>query len=81
MTELEIFWEQIDDARSRGNDEACLMALRRFSRARSKQVKQRPKMETFNCPRKHFMQLRDRHLHMVEEYGFGPDYDRDELRK
>jgi hypothetical protein len=27
------------------------------------------------------MQLRDWHLHMVEEYGFRPEYNRDELRK
>jgi hypothetical protein len=36
-------------------------------------------METVNWPREHFMQLRDRHIHMVEEHGFGPDYDRREL--
>jgi hypothetical protein len=79
MTELEIFWQQLDDCRSRGDDEAARMALRRFARARSKQVKPRPVMETSNMPRKHFMQLRDRHLHMVEEHGFGPTYNRREL--
>jgi hypothetical protein len=79
ISELEIFFGQLDDARSRNDDEAGLMALRRFVRARSKQVKPRPEMETFNCPREHFMQLRDRHLHMVEEYGFGPTYNRREL--
>ena len=57
------------------------MALRRFTRARSKTVKPRPKMQTFNFGgRKHLMELRPRHLLMVEEYGFGPDYDRAELR-
>jgi hypothetical protein len=79
MTELEIVWQQLDDCRSRGDDEAARMALRRFARARSKQVKPRPVMETSNMPRKHFMQLRDRHLHMVEEHGFGPTYNRREL--
>jgi hypothetical protein len=81
MTELDIFWEQLDDARRRGDEEACRMALRRFVRARANRPKQRPKMKTFNMPREHFMQLRDRHLHMVEEYGFQREYDRDELRK
>jgi hypothetical protein len=80
MTELQIFYGQLDDAISRGDDEAGRMALRRFARARSKQVKPRPKMHTFNMPRESLMTLRDRHLHMVEEYGFGPDYNRDELR-
>jgi hypothetical protein len=79
MTALEIFWQQIDFARKNGDDTG--MIFRRFSRARSKEPKQRPVMETFNWPRKHFMQLRDRHLHMVEEYGFRPEYNRDELRK
>ena len=79
MTELEIVWQQLDDCRSRGDDDAARMALRRFARARSKQVKPRPVMETFNMPRKHFMQLRDRHLHMVEEHGFGPTYNCREL--
>jgi hypothetical protein len=63
-----------------GDDVAAHMALRRFARARSKQVKPRlVVMETFNRPRKHFTQLRDRHLRMVEEHGFGPDYNRDDL--
>ena len=80
-TALEIFWEQIDIARQNGDDDAATMALRRFSRARSEQVKPRPKMHTFNFGRRtHFMELRPRHLLMVEEYGFGPDYDRAELR-
>jgi hypothetical protein len=81
ISQLEIFYGQLDDAIIRGDDDAGLMALRRFVRARSKQVKPRPKMHTFNMPRKHFMQLRDRHLHMVEEYGFQREYNRDELRK
>ena len=78
-TALEIFWEQIDMARKTGDDTELI--LRRFSRARASEPKPRPKMHTFNFGgRKHFMELRPRHLHMVEEYGFGPDYDRDELR-
>jgi hypothetical protein len=80
-TELEIFYGQLTDAMSRNDEEAGRRALHRFSRARSKQVKPRPEMETFNRPRKPFMQLRDRHLHMVEEYGFQREYNRDELRK
>jgi hypothetical protein len=76
MTALEILWEQVDAARKNGDDTE--MIFRRFIRARSKEPKQRPKMETFNWPREHFMQLRNRHLHMVEEYGFRPDYNRDE---
>jgi len=84
MSELEIFYGQLDDAISRGDDEAGRMALRRFVQARSKQVKPRPKMPTFNfgC-RKEFTELRPRHLLMVEEYGFGSDseYNRDELRE
>jgi hypothetical protein len=82
MTELQIFYSQLDDAIGRGDDEAGRMALRRFARARSKQVKPRPKMPTFNFGgRKEFTELRPRHLLMVEEYGFGPDYDRAELRE
>jgi hypothetical protein len=38
-------------------------------------------METIGWPREHFTQFRDRHLLMVEEYGFRPDYNRDELQK
>jgi hypothetical protein len=57
MNQLEIFYEQLDDARSRGDDEAGRMALRRFARARSKQVKPRPKMPPFNSPRESLMQL------------------------
>jgi hypothetical protein len=55
------------------------LIFRRYLRAKAKEPKPRPKMETFNMPRKHFMQLRDRHLHMVEEHGFGPTYNRREL--
>jgi hypothetical protein len=79
MTDLEIFWHQIDIARQ--NDDETGSILRRFTRARAKQVKPRPVMETFNWPRQHFMQLRNRHLHMVEEYGIAATYNRHELGK
>jgi hypothetical protein len=83
ISELDIFYGQLDDAISRNDEEAGRMALRRFVRARSKQIKPRPKMPTFNFGgRKEFTELRPRHLLMVEEHGFGPDteYNRDELR-
>jgi hypothetical protein len=76
MTELEIFWNQLDDARSRGDDDAALIALRRFAKARSKQVKPRPKMPAFHSPRTHLMQLNNRHLDVIRDYGCEETYDR-----
>jgi hypothetical protein len=79
MTELEIFYSQLDDARSRGDDEAGRMALRRFARARSKQVKPRPKMPPYNSPRESLMQLRDRHLGWIDDLGHREKYNRSNM--
>jgi hypothetical protein len=79
MTELQIFYEQLDDARSRNDDEAGRMALRRFSRARSKQVKPRPKMPAFHTPRTHLIQLNNKHLNVIRDYGCEETYDRREV--
>jgi hypothetical protein len=48
--------------------------------ARAHIPRHRPTMPTFNWgPRKALTELRPRHLHMVEEYGFRRDYDREAL--
>jgi hypothetical protein len=76
MSELEIFFGQLDDAISRGDDEACSMALRRFVRARSKQVKPRPKMPNPGQKRASLMELRPRHLATAEHIARRKHYDR-----
>jgi hypothetical protein len=80
MTTLDLLWSQIDIARQQ-NDETAGLVLRRFIRSRSQTKRPRPEMGAFRRKRESFMQLRDRHLLMVEEYGCRPDYDRDELRE
>jgi hypothetical protein len=45
------------------------------------QPRPRAEMQEFRRKRESLAQLRDRHLLMVEEHGFGPDYNRDNLRK
>jgi hypothetical protein len=79
MTELEIFYGQLDDARSRNDDEAATMALRRFVRARSRQIKPRPKMPPFNSPRTHLIQLNNKHLDVIRDYGAADTFDRGEV--
>lgn len=76
MTELEIFYSQLDDAMSRGDDEAGRMALRRFSRARSKQIKPRPVMPHPDKKRASLMELRPRHLATAEHIARRKHYDR-----
>jgi hypothetical protein len=78
-TALEIFWQQIDMARQNGDDTDLI--LRRYFRAKSKEPKKRPKMPPFNMPREGFMQLRNRHLDVVRDYGAADTYNRDELGK
>jgi hypothetical protein len=54
--------------------------LERFKATRAHLPRQRPTMPTFDWrPRKALTELRPRHLHMVEEYGFRRDYDRNAL--
>jgi hypothetical protein len=79
MTELKIFWAQLDDARSRGDDNAAVMALHRFSRARSKQVKPRPKMPPYHSPRESLIQLNNRHLGWIDDLGHRKIYNRSNL--
>jgi len=74
--ELEIFYSQLDDAISRNDEEAGRMALRRFARARSKQVKPRPKMPTPDKKRASLMELRPRHLVTAEHIARRKHYDR-----
>jgi hypothetical protein len=79
MTELEIFSEQLDDARSRGDDEAGRMALRRFARARANRPKQWPKMPPYHSPRESLMQLRDGHLKWIDDLGHREKYNRSNM--
>ena len=79
MSQLEIFFEQLDDCRSRGDDEAGRMALRRFARARSKRPKQFPKMPPYHSPRTSLMQLRDRHLEWIDDLGHREKYNRSNM--
>jgi len=59
-----------------------LAVMERFKASRAHLPRQRPTMPTFDWgPRKTLTELRPRHLHMVEEYGFRRDYDRDALRE
>ena len=76
ISELEIFFGQLDDARSRNDDEGCSMALRRFTRARSSRPKQWRKMPPYHAPRESFMQLRDRHLGWIDDLGHREKYNR-----
>jgi hypothetical protein len=76
---LEIFWDQFDDARRRGDNGGGLTALRRFVRARSKRPKQWRKMPPYNSPREHFMQLRNKHLEWIDDLGHREKYDRADL--
>jgi hypothetical protein len=76
ISELEIFYSQLDDAISRGDDEAGRMALHRFVRARSKQIKPRPVIPTPGQKRASLMQLRPRHLATGEHIARRKHYDR-----
>jgi hypothetical protein len=76
MTELQIFYSQLDDAISRGDDETGRMALRRFAKARSKQIKPRPVMPTPGQKRASLMELRPRHLVTAEHIASRKHYDR-----
>jgi hypothetical protein len=76
ISQLEIFYSQLDDAIGRGDDEAGRMALRRFARARSKQVKPRPVMPTPDKKRASLMELRPRHLVTAEHIAGRKHYDR-----
>jgi hypothetical protein len=57
-----------------------LAVMERFKASRAHLSRQWPTMPSFDWgPRKTLTDLRPRHLHMVEEYGFRRDYDRDAL--
>jgi hypothetical protein len=69
----------LDQLRQVDDPEVSTMIINRWRR--SKGPKPRATMPTYNFgSRKSLTELRPRMLAMVEEYGFGPDYDRDELR-
>ena len=76
-TALEIFWDQIDMARKTGDDTELI--FRRYIRAKSKEPKKRPKMPPFNSPRTHLMQLNNKHLDMIRDYGAADTFDRGEV--
>jgi hypothetical protein len=60
--------------------EARLAAMERFKASLARLPREWPTMPAFDLgPRKAQTELRPRHLHMVEEYGFRSDYDRDAL--
>jgi hypothetical protein len=60
--------------------EAQLHILERHKASRAHLPRHRPTMPTFDWrPRKALTELRPRHLHMIEEYGFRREYDRDAL--
>jgi hypothetical protein len=77
MTALEIFWQQIDMARQSGDDTDLI--FRRYCRAKASEPKKRPKMPPFNSPRESLMQLRNRHLDVIRDYGCEDTYDRREV--
>jgi len=72
--------ELVDQLIAAPSGEARLDVLERHKAASAHLPRQRPTMPTFDWgPRKALTELRPRHLHMVEEYGFRRDYDRDVL--
>jgi hypothetical protein len=74
MTPIDLF-EQLIAAPSH---EDRLVVMERFKASRAHLPRQRSTMPTFDWgPRKALTELRPRHLHMVEEYGFRREYDRD----
>jgi hypothetical protein len=57
-----------------------LAVMERFKASRAHLPRQWPTMPAFDWgPRRALTELRPRHLHMVEEYGFRRDYDRNAL--
>jgi hypothetical protein len=78
-TALEIFWQQIDIARQTGD--ATDLIFRRYHRAKSSEPKKRPKMPAFHTPRQSLMQLNNRHLDVIRDYGCEDTYDRGEVEK
>ena len=77
MTALEIFWHQVDLARQTGDDTDLI--FRRYIRAKAFEPKKRPKMPAFHTPRTHLMQLNNRHLDVIRDYGCEDIYDRREV--
>jgi hypothetical protein len=57
-----------------------MAVMERFKATRAHLPRHRPTMPSFDWgPRTALTELRPRHLHMVEEYGFRRDYDRNAL--
>jgi hypothetical protein len=76
-SELEIFWQQIDIARKTGDDTDLI--FRRYIKAKALEPKQRPKMPAFHTPRQSLIQLNNRHLDVIRDYGCEDTYDRGEV--
>jgi hypothetical protein len=72
--------ELLDQLIAAPSSEDRLDILQRHKASRAHLPRQWPQMPAFNFgPRAELIELRPRHLHMVEEYGFRREYDREAL--
>ncbi len=76
------YLELLDRLVAAPDSEARMEILTRDKAERAHLPNQWPTMPHFNFgPRESLTELRPRHLHMVEEFGFRREYDRDALRE